>query len=377
MHTPHALLMLDDGTCFEGTALGACKETSGEIVFTTSLVGYLELLTDPASYGKIIVFAAAHVGNYGTHAMDCESGSFMAAGAVFHEVYTPKQDGPFPHWRAEQTFPQYLAQAEATAITGIDTRALVLHLRENGPRMAVISAIDLDKNSLLQKARALTCGGDLVQHVTCKEKHAPALPDCPVPGIEALVEYTAAETFEVAVLDFGASRSLLRSLEAWGIKVTLWPATAKAEAILASAPRGVVLSSGPGNPEACPYAANTVRELLGKTPVLGIGLGHQILCLALGAKAEKMPAGHHGHNHPVKDAATGQVISTHQNSNYSISRQALPGSLEITHWNLVDNTIAGVACTGQKAFSVQYHPESRPGSHRKYDVFNRFRALLA
>ena len=368
MKDSRALLMLDDGTCFEGVARGACKEASGEFVFTTSLAGYQEFLTDPAIAGQVVVFTSAHMGNYGMTAEDDEAASVMAIGAVFHDLFIPDSEA-FPHWRAVESLDQRLSREGVTAISGVDTRSLAAHLRDHGARNGIISAIDLDKASLLRRARELPAmgGRDLVSGVTCKEAYQPEKPEnisCQGPELS------------VAVLDLGVKRSSIRRLQELGMKVTVWPATAKAEDILATKPDGVFLSSGPGDPEPCHYAIACVKKLLGATPVFGTCLGMQIMALALGAKTLKMKNGHRSSNHPVSDIHTGNVWITCQNHGFCVDAQTLPKTIRPTNWNANDQTLAGFECADMPAFAVQFHPETGVGGLDGTGVFERFRQMM-
>lgn len=390
-----ALLMLDDGACFEGKACGVGQEATGEVVFTTGMAGYQETLSDPSYHGQIVVFTAAHIGNYGTCRHDDESASPRAGGAVFHELFNSNYGpnyGPdyepgaepgraeffssrpgFPHWRAEEGLDARLAGAGVTSITGVDTRALTLHLREHGARNGIISALDLDRPSLLRRAEDLPSmrGRDLAREVTCPEAYpAPAMNEEAVPGGASLPPLPS---LPVAVLDFGLKRSILRHLRRQGLKPTVWPADTPAADILAAKPRGVLLSNGPGDPAACGYAIAMVRALLGKVPLFGICLGHQILGLALGAKTYKLPFGHHGVNHPVKDILSGRVCITSQNHGFCVDPETLPDSASPSHWNLNDGTLEGIICRDVPAFSVQFHPEAAPGPTDAAGLFARFR----
>jgi carbamoyl-phosphate synthase small subunit len=364
-----ALLVLDDGACFEGRAYGAKGEASGEVVFATSMTGYQETLSDPSYCGQIVTFTAAHIGNYGVTPQDRQSDRLFVGGAVVHDLFTP-DDGPFPHWRAAASFDHSMAAAGLTVIGGVDTRALTLHLRDNGARNGIISALDLDRESLLRRARALPpmSGLDLTGQVTCP---APYLyEDAPLPE-------AGKPAFRVAVYDFGVKRSILNRLRLTGIEPTVWPADTPAATVLASQPDGVVLSNGPGDPGACGRAIATAKNLLGRTPLFGICLGHQILGLALGAATYKLKFGHHGANQPVKDLDSGRVLVTSQNHGFCVDPDSLPRNARITHWNVNDDTLEGFACGDLPAFGVQFHPEAGPGPSDAAPLFARFRELMA
>lgn len=370
--------MLDDGTCFEGEACGARREAGGEVLFTTGMAGYQETLTDPSFVGQLVTFTSAHIGNYGVTRLDDEARRPMAAGAVFHDLFEPPA-GAFPHWRAERSLDQYLAAEGVTGIKNVDTRALTLHLRRNGVRNGLISALDLDRPSLLRRARELPPmdGRDLVLSTGCTAPYAftPAV----VPGGAPLASATQdppAPPLHVVVIDYGMKRSIAERLHSLGMRSTLFPPNAPAKDILAARPDGVLLSNGPGDPEACLYAIATLRDLLGRVPLFGICLGQQLLGLALKAKTYKMAFGHHGENHPVKDLTTGRVSITSQNHGYCIDPDSLPANVEISHWNLNDNTVEGLVAEDLSAFSVQFHPEAAPGPSDAAYLFARFRDLI-
>lgn len=365
-----AFLMLDDGTCFDGLACGARGEAAGEVVFTTGMTGWQETLTDPSYRGQIISFTAAHPGNYGATPAADEAARIHAAGAVFHDLflYAEADSGsPFPHWQAEGSLDMRLKKDGITGIRGVDTRALTLHLRKHGARNGIISARDLDKDSLLRKARSIPSmrGRDLARAAGCSTPYA-----------YGETSRDGDPLLRVAVLDFGVKRSILDSLQTAGIAPTVWPATTPAETILASRPEGALLSNGPGDPEPCGYAAATVRRLLGKMPLFGICLGHQILALALGGRTYKLPCGHHGVNHPVKDLRESRVLVTSQNHGFCVEPDSLPATVDASHINLNDQTLEGITCRDIPAFSVQFHPEAGPGPYDAAGLFTHFRNLI-
>ncbi len=370
-----ALLMLDDGACFEGLACGAQAEAAGEVVFTTAMAGYQETLTDPSYYGQIVAFTCAQMGNYGVSPQDDEAPLIRAGGAIFHDLFIPDSESPFPHWRAGQSLDARLKAFGITGIRNVDTRGLTLHLREHGARNGIISALDSDRPSLLRRAKALPSmqGLALAEQVSCAAPYA--YEGSAQPGEPGLTGKTPFAP-EVAVLDYGVKRSILNRLAALGLRPTVWPAASSAKDILASKPDGVLLSNGPGDPEPCRAAIAAARGLLGRLPLFGICLGHQILGLALGAKTVKLPFGHHGANHPVKDLRSGRVLITSQNHGFCVDAQTLPQAAEVSHWNLNDDTLEGLDAPGLRAFSVQFHPEAAPGPMDAAPLFMEFRRRI-
>lgn len=360
--------MLEDGACFEGVACGAKREAMGEVVFATGMAGYQETLTDPSHHGQIVTFTAAHIGNYGATKLDDQSLLHGASGAVFHDM-TPSHG--YSNWRAEESLDQKLARMGVTAIRNVDTRALTLHLREHGAKNGVISAVDLDKQSLLNRARELPAmtGLDLTLAVTCNKSYNY------VDNV-AQADTPRRKRYNVAVYDFGLRKALLDNLVKAGANPTVWPASTPVEDILQSNPHGVFLSSGPGDPSACGYAVTAVKKLLGRVPVFGVCFGHQILAMALGAKTYKLKFGHHGANHPVKDLDSGKVAITSQSHGFCVDPDTLPGSARVSHWNLNDETVEGLVADNLMAFSVQFHPEATPGPNDTLGLFSRFRNLM-
>jgi carbamoyl-phosphate synthase small subunit len=367
-----ALLALADGRVFAGEALGARGEAAGEVVFNTALTGYQEVLTDPSYKGQIVCMTAVHVGNTGVNDEDVESHRPWVEGFVVREA-SPLASS----WRATATLDAYLAAHGIVGIQGIDTRALTRHLRDRGAQEGVISTEDLDPRRLAARARTSPglVGRDLVKEVTCSEPHVWTESAWrPAGGFEA----APPARFHVVAYDSGIKRNILRQLTALGCRVTVVPAFTPAEDVLALRPDGLFLANGPGDPEGVPYLAESVRRLLGRLPTFGICLGHQVLALALGARTYKLPFGHHGANHPVKDLATGRVEITSQNHGFAVDADSCAArGLAVTHVNLNDGTCEGLRHAAWPVFSVQYHPEAAPGPHDAHHLFRRFVDLLA
>jgi len=355
-----ALLVLEDGTVFSGEAFGAAGERTGEVVFNTSMAGYQEITTDPSYCGQIVVMTYPLIGNYGANPEDVESRRPWVEGFVVREI-SPLHS----NWRASESLGDFLAASGVTGISGIDTRALTRHIRSRGAMRGIISTVDLDPESLTAKAMAAPrlVGRDLVREVTCRESYRPHLP--------------GEKRFNVAVLDCGVKSSILSCLADVGCDLTVYPASTPAEEIMRSDPDGIFLSNGPGDPEAVPYVSETVAHLLGEKPLFGICLGHQMLCLSLGAKSYKLKFGHRGGNHPVRDERTRKIAITVQNHGFCIDPESLdPEVAEQTHINLYDRTLEGIRHRTLPAFSVQYHPEASPGPHDARYLFDEFRDLM-
>lgn len=372
--TPIAKLALEDGTVFTGQSFAASGEVDGEVCFNTSMTGYQEILTDPSYRGQIVTMTYPEIGNYGVNAEDAESAKPHLAGFVVRRR-SPRAS----NFRADEPLHEYLLRHNLVAIEGIDTRALVRKLRTHGVMRGVLSTTDLDDASLVAKAKASPglVGRDLVREV---------IPEGPIQWDEPLSPWThltprdkeppAADAPHVVALDFGMKWNIARWLFDMGCRVTILPGTASAEDVLALEPAGVFLSNGPGDPEPVDYAQRTIRELLGKKPIFGICLGHQLLALACGAKTFKLKFGHRGANQPVMNKATGRVEITTQNHGFAVDPDSLPDELEVTHVNLNDQTIEGLRHRALPAFSVQYHPEASAGPHDGSYLFGQFGEML-
>ncbi|MDD5382619.1 MAG: glutamine-hydrolyzing carbamoyl-phosphate synthase small subunit [Candidatus Margulisbacteria bacterium] len=349
-----AILALEDGTIFEGTSFGARGEECGEVVFNTSMTGYQEILTDPSYKGQIVAMTNPLIGNYGISPEDCESDKPHLAGFVVLEASRIASN-----WRSKESLDAFLKRHKIIGIAGIDTRALTLHIRCAGAMKGIISTRDLNPKSLIKKAKAAPglVGIDLVKEVTCKKPY----------------QWNKSGKYKVVLLDCGAKCNIMRSLERRDCRVTVVPAKTSAEKILALKPDGVMLSNGPGDPAAVTYVIETVRKLIGKVPIFGICLGHQILGLALGGQTYKLKFGHRGANHPVMDLRTHKVEITSQNHGFCVDLNSLDqDKVELTHINLNDQTSEGMRHKRYPAFSVQYHPEASAGPHDSKYLFDEF-----
>lgn len=364
-----AALVLADGTIFRGHSFGATGEKVGEVVFNTAITGYQEVLTDPSYRGQIVTMTYPHIGNTGVNIEDNESIQPFLSGFVVKE-YCPHPS----NWRTDQDLDEFLKKQGIIGIQGIDTRKLTRNLRETGAKKGIISTEDGDYESLLRKVRGYPDieGLDLVKEVTCSE---------PYEWTEGTWQWNAEPAkgeakFTVAVYDCGIKQNILRLLVDSGARVKVFPAFATSDEVLAANPDGIFLSNGPGDPEGVPYVIQNVRNLIGKKPIFGICLGHQILGLALGGQTYKLAFGHHGANHPVRRLENGHVEITSQNHNFAVRPESLASEVEVTHINLNDQTNEGMVHRKYPVFSIQYHPEASPGPHDSRYLFERFRRLI-
>ncbi len=366
-----AILALADGRVFHGRSIGAPGEVTGEVVFNTSMTGYQEILTDPSYAGEIVTMTYTQIGNYGINPEDVESDRPHLRGFVVREACS------FPsNWRSTMSLDAYLKENGIVGIEGIDTRALVRHIRDRGAQTGIISTVDADADSLVAKARTAPSivGQDLVRTVTCDKPYAWSEGPWDLRS-----GYTAAgkTDWRVVAFDFGIKRNILRNFVARGCEVTVVPATTGADEVLAMNPDGVFLSNGPGDPEPVTYAQETIRRLLGKVPLFGICLGHQLICLALGGRTYKLKFGHRGGNQPVRRGTGPNVEITAQNHGFAVDADSLQDDALITHVNLNDNTVEGLRHRELPLFSVQYHPEASPGPHDANYLFDEFIRLMS
>ncbi len=408
MHEP-ALLALEDGTVWHGVAFGARGERTGEVIFNTCMTGYQEVLTDPSYYQQIVVMTTAHIGNTGVNAQDDESARAWVAGFAIRDA-SPRVS----NWRANASLDEYLCARNVVGIADLDTRALVRHLRSRGAMRGALSSINVDAARLVDMACSSPSmtGANLVRYVTCagpyewRVETVEEKPICsektgfwpsfsqwyPIPaGRFAVSNYQSPITnyqlpisnlqspmssHHVVVFDFGVKDNTLRSLASRGCRLTVVPAHTSAADAFALAPDGILLSNGPGDPAVVTDAIDTVRGLLGRLPMMGICLGHQILGLALGGETYKLKFGHRGGNQPVKNLLTGHVEITSHNHGFAVRADSLPRDVEVTHVNLNDQCVEGLRSLERRAFSVQFHPEAAPGPHDAADLFDEFIAMM-
>jgi carbamoyl-phosphate synthase small subunit len=367
-----ALLVLRDGRVFRGEALGAEGEAEGEVIFNTAMQGYQEVLTDPSYRGQIVAMTYPMIGNYGLNDEDVESRRPWLSGFVVREAAAVPSS-----WRGRVSLHDYLRAHGIVGMQGVDTRALTRHLRDHGAQDGILSTVEPDPQRLLERARALPglLGRDLVSEVTVERPFT-----WDVGAWNPARGYTTPPPprFRVVAYDAGIKLNILRQLRTVGCEVTVVPAGTPAEAVLERRPDGVFLSNGPGDPEGVPYLVEAVRRLIGRVPVFGICLGHQIVGLAAGGRTWKLPFGHHGANHPVRDLATGRVEITSQNHGFAVDSASLADrGWEVSHVNLNDGTCEGLRHRDMPVFSVQYHPEASPGPHDANYLFERFTDLMA
>jgi len=398
---PEAIVALEDGRIFRGRSFAAPGTRCGEVVFNTSMTGYQEIITDPSYAGQIVTMTYPLIGNYGVNPDDVESDRIQVEGLIVREVCrTPS------NWRARQSLPDYLASQGVVGIEGVDTRALTLHIRTAGAMKAAISTEGRSPEELIEMARAWEglVGRDMVQYVTChrawrwhtpchsepveeplreEDRRAQAPPLVGAGSPERCFDKLSTTDggkgrFRVVAYDFGVKHNILRLLAASGCQVTVVPATTPADEVLAARPDGVLLSNGPGDPAGLPHIVAEVRKLIGKLPLFGICLGHQLLGLALGGSTFKLKFGHRGANQPVRELATGRIDITSQNHGFCLDIDSMPtDEVELTHVNLDDGTLEGFRHRSLPLFAVQYHPEASPGPHDAGHLFGRFTAMMS
>jgi len=352
-----AFLALANGSVFRGYSVGASIDACGEVVFNTGLSGYQEILSDPSYAGQFVVMTAPEIGNYGINPEDMESRKFFAAGFIIREINEPS------NWRSQESLREALIRNNIPAIAGIDTRALTLELRENGA----------------QKAFMCTTGSFSVENAIAKASSWQGIDNqdyASVVSCEKAYEWNTDGDLHIVAYDFGVKHNILRCLQRAGMRVTVVPSKTPAESVLAMKPDGVFLSNGPGDPSAVSYAIDNTRNLIGKVPIMGICLGHQIIGLSIGGKTQKLKFGHHGCNQPVIDTSTRNVEISSQNHNYMVMQEGIEGKAEVTYVNLNDGSVEGLRLKNEHVFSVQFHPEAAPGPHDSFHLFAKFREMI-
>ncbi|MBZ5619082.1 MAG: glutamine-hydrolyzing carbamoyl-phosphate synthase small subunit [Acidobacteriia bacterium] len=369
-----AILALEDGTVFEGRSFGAPVERSGEVVFNTALTGYQEVFTDPSYSGQIVILTNPQIGNYGTNLEDNEAARPYIEGLVVREFSSIASN-----WRSDEAASAFLSKAGIPVVSDLDTRALVRHLRTRGVMRGVLSAVESDAQKLVETARGIPtmAGLDLATRVTTAERYEWTKPVDPCSPSE-LVGRAREPGFHVVAYDYGIKRNILRRLVQVGCRVTVVPALTSAEDVLALHPDGIFLSNGPGDPEPLQAQVGNIRKLIGRKPIFGICLGHQLLGLAAGGKTYKLKFGHRGANHPVRNEVTQKVEITSHNHGFAVDPDSLNlNEIEITHVNLNDQTLEGFRHRNHPVFCVQYHPEAAPGPHDSHYLFDDFVKLMS
>jgi carbamoyl-phosphate synthase small subunit len=369
-----AILALEDGRVFRGKGYGAKAECYGEVVFNTSITGYQEIFTDPSYAGQIVVLTNPEIGNYGTNPEDNESTRPYIEGLVVREFSKVSSN-----WRSQQVAEEYLEKFKIPVIADIDSRALVRHLRSHGCKRGVISSLETDVEKLIAKACSIPKmdGQDLAKVVSTKQRYVWEGGERSHEPTEVVGVKDQPARFHVVAYDYGIKHNILRKLTSEGCRVTVVPAETRAEDVLTLNPDGIFLSNGPGDPEPCTYAQENIRRLMGRTPIFGICLGHQLIGLALGGKTYKLKFGHHGGNHPVKNLLTKKVEITAHNHNFAVDADSLAESeVELTHIDLNDQTLEGLRHRNLPLFSVQYHPEASPGPHDSHYLFKEFVKMM-
>jgi len=367
-----AVLALADGRIFEGTSFGASGEATGEVVFNTSMSGYQEVLTDPSYKGQMVTMTYPQIGNTGINPEDIESRGLFLSGFIVKEYMDC-----YSNWRATMSLDAYLKENSVVGIQGLDTRALTRHLRDKGSQNGIISTVDFDRESLVKKARAVPsmAGLDLASGVSCDQPYHWTQGLWDLQKGYATVD-SATLKYKVVAFDYGIKYNILRCLVDAGCDVTVVPAAFPAEEVLAMNPDGIFLSNGPGDPEPLTGVIENLRKLIGKKPIFGICLGHQLLGLALGGKTIKLPFGNHGSNLPVMDMATRKVEITAQNHGFAVDLDSLGEVACLGHENLNDQTVEGIRHCDLPIFSVQHHPEASPGPHDSHYLFGRFVEMM-